>query len=172
MGGVDWLGYGMDSSWTLTSEVPGWVFYSCCYSVFGFLFFVCFAVGSLRPQPQAAVNVTCKCAFPFPAANAHATWLTYTWQVSRTPPINSYSHHSILLHITFARRFGRFVKKPTVWQEVARRISQPICIRLEHITNLKRPSVWGGLSLPRVIMLNSLRQVESRKNPKEKLQAH
>lgn len=77
---VDWLGYGTLSShglWRLKLPAD-----SCAvavalgviqFSVFGFLFFVCFAVASLRPQPQAAVNVTCKCAFPFPAANAHAT---------------------------------------------------------------------------------------------------
>jgi len=97
--------------------------FACWFCVFGFLVFVCFAVGavpdsrlpipgsqfavlSFPTDPLTAVNVTCKCAFPLPVAVFHNPY-------KPPPSIHTLTHP--LIHMAFRW----FVEKPTVWQEVA-----------------------------------------------------
>jgi len=60
--------------------MTGWYSYPAClfvdfaFSVFSSRF--CLPYCGLLVEPLAAVNVTCKCAFPFPAAASHTISLT------------------------------------------------------------------------------------------------
>jgi len=62
------------------SSMDDWVvlvscLFVCWFCVFRFSRF-CLPYCGLLAEPLAAVNVTCKCAFPFPATASHTTSLT------------------------------------------------------------------------------------------------